>query len=215
MKYSGWVWWHVLLKLGVALPILLWLSIRFGDYYAQFLLPLYRAVLAFALPDYSVLSLHITMSHGEALIAASVIAINSQVIGIRQVPAGFTVDASTLLAHALKHVLIVATAIVVWPNLNGYGRAVRALICAPLLLMIEALDIPLVLAGAVNDVVIANVAPNQTDHSWLVAWIHVMDGGARMALPLLSTFIAAAIHSALLNFWPPRNRARQHQSQPQ
>lgn len=183
--------WCVALKLALTLPLLLWLSNRYAIDYAEILLPLYRVVLNTALHDYSVLSIGVSTQGGEVVVVAKLFAFQEQLIGNRHLPAGFTVDASTLVGHALKHAVIIVTAAIVWPRLTVSERLIRVLISLPLLIVIEALDIPLVLASAVRDLVISNVAPDQAARSWLIDWTHIMDGGGRTALSLAAACVAA------------------------
>lgn len=183
--------WVVAIKLVLVLPILLWLSNRFAINYAEIFLPLYRVVLNAALHDYSILSIGVSTQGGESVIAAKLFAFQEQSIGGRRLPAGFTIDASTLVGHALKHVVIILTAAIVWPRLTASERLIRVLISLPLLIVIEALDIPLVLASAVRDLVLSNIAPDQAARSWLIDWTHIMDGGGRIALSLAAVGVAA------------------------
>lgn len=183
--------WAIAIKLMLALPMLMWLSNRYAVNYAELFLPLYRVVLNAALHDYSVLSIGVSTQNGEAVVVAKLFAFQEQLIGGRYLPAGFTVDASTLVGHALKHLVIIMTAAIVWPRLTVSERLMRVLISLPLLIVIEALDIPLVLASAVRDLVISNVAPDLAARSWLINWTHIMDGGGRIALSLTAACVAA------------------------
>lgn len=61
---------------------------------------------------------------------------------------------------------------------------------APLLLM-EMLDVPLVLLGSNEDLLLANIAPGTA--SLLVAWMNFMNGGGRRALSIAAALAAAGL----------------------
>jgi hypothetical protein len=48
------------------------------------------------------------------------------------------------------------------------------------------LDVPLVLLGSIEDLLIANIAPDT--FSFLVAWMNFMNGGGRLALSIVAAF---------------------------
>jgi len=179
-------WLHLLLRTVIALAVLLWLGQRWGHYYVEALFPLYHAVLDVALPDFAVLHLNTLAQNGEPLVAVHLQTIRSVAGTAHSLPAGVTIDASTLAAHALKHIVIILGAIVIWPGITPRERGVRLLLSVLPLLLLEAIDIPLALAGAVQDLLAANLSPNiGNNESWLTAWLHMLDGGGRLALSLL------------------------------
>lgn len=97
-----------------------------------------------------------------------------------------TIDASTLAGHALKHAVIVIGAALIWPSLSLRERGVRLLLSILPLLFLEAIDVPLALAGAVQDLMTANHPLNSANGgTWLTSWLHMLDGGGRLALSLL------------------------------
>jgi len=178
------------IKMGVVLALMLWMSQRWGHYYVEALLPLYRTVIDLVLTDYRVVSLRLIPQNGELTVAAHLTTIKAQLIDGHKLPVGVTLDASTLADHALKHLIIVACGILVWPNLKPTERGVSLLLSAPLLLILECIDIPLAIAGAVQDLVFFNFSSNYAGHKPLiVTWLHILDGGGRLALSVLTVLI--------------------------
>ncbi len=184
------------LRLALVLPLLVIAAQRGGEAYGRFWLPWYQTVLRGALPDYRVASLTVARHHDEWQIAARVLAADYQDIGGRLLPPGFTVTASTLLDHALIHPLILLAAALAWPGLSWRQRLLRLLLSLPLLGLLESLDVPLSLAGAVSDVVTWQASQGFAPASVLTDWSVMLDGGGRLALSL-----AAAVVCAVLQGW--------------
>lgn len=197
----------IVLRLGLWLPLLLWLAWVWGWYYADFLLPLYRVVLGWVLPDFSVIYIGIGLKH-EYVFKALLIAERAMLIEGKFLPSGFTVDASSPVYIALIHPIMLAAAALSWPRLTWKGRWLRLLLSLPFLLLLEALDTPLVLASSVLDWLSYNVNPAADDASKLLDWGNVMDGGGRYALTLAAAVIAAGLHA-----WINDYRARSAQVQ--
>lgn len=179
-------WLLLTIKISLALALLIWLTRHWGYYYVEALLPLYRAVLNLTLRNYEVLNLNLSNQNGEPIVAAHFITTNPQTIDGHLLSAGITLDASTLAGHALKHLIIIISTVLVWPNLTLRERAIRLLSSLPLILLLEVVDIPLAIAGAVQDLVFFNLSSDYaTNKPFLVTWLHVLDGGGRLALSLL------------------------------
>lgn len=195
-------WLFLTIKISSALALLIWVTQRWGHYYIEALLPLYRTVLNFTLHNYVVLNLNILNQNNELTVAAHFITKNPQTIDGHLLPSGVTLDASTLAGHALKHLIIIISAVLVWPNLTLRERSFRFLLSVPLILLLEAVDIPLAIAGAVQDIVFFNLSSTYaTSKPLLVTWLHVLDGGGRLALSLLVALIACLIQNK-----PPKKR---------
>lgn len=186
----------IVLRLGVWLPLLFWLAWVWGWNYADFLLPLYRYVLDAALPDFGVVYLGIGLER-EYVFKAQVIAERLILVEGQIMPAGFTVDASTPMYIALIHPIVLAVAALVWPRLTWRGRALRLLLSLPFLVLLEALDTPLVLASSIRDLLSYSANPVADAASKLIDWTHVMDGGGRYAFALAAAFAAAGLHAWL------------------
>lgn len=179
------------LKLSVVLGLLIGITQRWGVYYVDALRPLYRSVINLILRDYQVVNLSLSYQHAEAIVAAHLITTKPQIIGGHILPAGVTLDASTLADHALKHVIIILAGILLWPGLTPRERVFRFLLAVPFIFLLEVVDIPFAIAGAVQDVVSFNLLPDYaTNKPLLVIWLHMLDGGGRLALSVLVALIA-------------------------
>lgn len=186
----------IAMRLAWGIPVLIWLGEAYGRYYTNFWLPWYRFILEFILPDYRLLSLDLVWRGGESLIAGKFISTGFQVIHGQVAAAGFTVNASTLMGHALLHPIMLTAAVLAWPRLNWTERAIRMLASVPFLVVVETLDIPIVLASTVTDMVSWSASPEAAAASQFINWSMVLNGGGRMAL-----IIAAAIGAAHFHTW--------------
>jgi len=63
--------------------------------------------------------------------------------------------------------------------------------------LLQVLDVPLVLASSVNDLLSYGIDPAADQASRLVDWVRLMDGGGRFALAITGVFAAAALHGLL------------------
>lgn len=186
----------IILRLLIWLPILLWAAWAWGWHYAEFWLPLYQRVLDWALPDFGVVYLGIALSH-EYVFDTQVMAERSMLVQGQILPAGLMVNASTPLYAALIHPLVLATAALVWPLQGWRARLLRLVLSLPCLLVLEVLDVPLVLASSVSDLLSYMVNPQADAASLRVDWTRVMDGGGRFALSIAMAFVAALLHQAI------------------
>jgi uncharacterized membrane protein len=185
----------IVLRLLVWLPVLLWAAWAGGWQYADFWLPWYRHMLDWALPDFGVVYLGIALGH-EYVFDAQVMAERAMLVQGQILSAGLTVNASTPMYIALVHPIVLAAAALVWPRLHWRARLLRLLLSLPFLFVLEGLDVPLVLASSVNDLLSYSLDPAADAASLRVDWPRVMDGGGRFALSLALAFAAALLHRA-------------------
>lgn len=170
----------------LAYLVLLGLSLQFGQQYIELLLPLYRWEIAWLAPDYHLVSLAIADSHNESVIALNLDLVRYTVVAGHALPPTSGISSSTLVGHALQHPLIMLSLLAAWPASSNFQRVKLFLIALPPLLLLEALDVPLVLLGSIEDLMIANIAPDT--FSFLAAWMNFLNGGGRLALAIVAAF---------------------------
>jgi hypothetical protein len=85
------------------------------------------------------------------------------------------------------------------PVSNIQHRVALLFMAVPLLLLVEMLDVPLVLLGSVEDLILANTAP--TANSFLINWMNFMNGGGRLALSIAAALIAFGGGRILSRTW--------------
>lgn len=155
-------------------------------------LPLYRWEIGVLSPDFHVDSLVLHTEHGETVVALTLRFIHTQVIGGHLIPAGGTLWSSTLAGHTLQPLIILLSVVVAWPIRSKRGRIPLLLSALPFILLVELLDVPLVLMGSIQNLIIADLTPDT--HSWLVIWMNVMNGGGRLALGMVGALLAVACY---------------------
>lgn len=168
--------------------ILLLLSIQFGQRYVKFLLPLYRSEISWCAPDYQIQSLEVKESQGEAVVALKLKLMRYTAVQGHLLTPGGEASSSTLAGHALQHVLLMASLLIAWPVASIFQRISLFFIAVPFWALVEFLDVPLVLLGSIEDLILANVAPDAT--SLLVTWMNFMNGGGRIAISIVMVLIS-------------------------
>lgn len=169
---------------------LLGLSLQFGQHYVEFLLPLYRWEIGGLSPDYRISSLALEDYRGEAVVSLTLEMVRYSVVAGHVLPPGGSISSSTLAGHALQHPLLMLSLLVAWPA-TRLPRRISVLVIAVLfLLLVEMLDVPFVLLGSIEDLIMANIAPDST--SFLVAWMNFLNGGGRLALSIAAALAAVA-----------------------
>jgi hypothetical protein len=89
--------------------------------------------------------------------------------------------------------------LVAWPVTSITRRIALLCMSVPLLLLVEMLDVPMVLLGSIEDLILANVAPDTT--SFLVGWMNLMNGGGRLALSIAAALAAFGVGRILSRTW--------------
>jgi hypothetical protein len=176
-----------------ALTALVWLA---GDHYVRTWLPMYRAVLRATLPDgLAIEGPALRALEGQRTIAVAVTATRHLSFGGKVAPPGGRIDASTLAGHALQHPVLIGALVLAWPGLRR-RRLIAVAAALPLLAAVEAVDVPLVLRGAIEDAILAGAGADPHPAP-VVRWMTLLNGGGRIALSLAAGVVAvAAAHAS-------------------
>lgn len=172
-------------------------------------LPLHRLVVEAMIPDsWRLVSMRITEEKQESFITVRVETDRPGFLGGELIPAGLGMNGSTLLGHALQPPLLMLTLLLAWLFLAPGPKAGPILLSLPLLLLVEAVDVPLVLVGSLHDILHANFAPH-SPAPITVRGMHLLNGGGRQALSLAAAITAitlgAGIQTRLTRFRSHRN----------
>lgn len=170
-----------------------------GIQYGRMLLPVYQWSVETLTPYFKVQSLQIERENGESIIKIHARTAASRQLGGRSVQNGVPVSSSTLLGHALQHVIILFTAALSWPVGAWRERGILILLAMPGLILIEILDIPVVLAGALEDLVLANYDPGLLSSSLLVRGMDFMNSGGRLMLSLVISALIVVVWKAWIS----------------
>ena len=187
---------------------LLVLSLHFGGDYVSMLLPLYRWELSQLAQDYQIQTLQLVDSHGEAVVALTLLT-RYFVFGSQVIHPDISISCSTLMGHALQHLLLMLSLVIAWPTSKLSQRILRLACALPFLLLVEMLDIPLVLLGSVKDLISANFAHGAG--SLAIDWMNFINGGGRLALSIAGAVVAICCTHLLLIYQKKwlKNRAIQ------
>lgn len=178
-------------------------ALAWGPLYVEGCLPLYRAVFSALAPQYRLDALD-TLPSGEAVIAAAVTTRELFAVGGGLVPAGLAMTASTLAGHALQPPTLLFAIGLAWRLRGAAARALQLVLLGAMLVVIEAVDVPLVLLASVYDLLYANFAVPGVRPSWLVSWMDALNGGGRLVLSVAAAVAASLAAAHLITPAPPR-----------
>lgn len=169
-----------------------------GDQYVRVFLPIYQWSFERLTPYLEIQSMRIELENGER-----VVKVRARTAGVRQLDAGrlqagVPISSSTLAGHALQHAIVVLTMIFIWPTRVWWEHGVFVAFSIPALIIVEALDIPLVLAGAMEDLVLSNFDPGKLPSSPLVQGMHFMNSGGRLAVSLVAAMLVVISWETIL-----------------
>jgi hypothetical protein len=187
----------IALRLVLSLPVLLWLGWLWGENYANLFLPLYREVLSAALDGFNFTGMEISHTRTEFVIKASYTIEKILVVGANTVPSGVDGYVHAPVYYTVTHPIILAAAALAWPALNWRGRLIRLQVSIPFLILLEALDIPLVMVSSITDAVAQTYDPAGYLLAKPIDWTRFLEGGGRSALCIAAAFLAAWLHELL------------------
>jgi len=179
-----------LMRAGAACAALTAPMLAWGERLIEPGLAMFAGVVELLLPDFAVTSIDVRSANGEAVIAAVVTLRHYAVYGGHLVEPGASITASTLLAHAWQPALIIAAIVAVRRHALWTQFAATLLRASLAFAAVALLDIPFVLAGAVEDMLAAATVPRTNPP--LVAWMNFLNGGGRLALAAAGGIAAVA-----------------------
>jgi hypothetical protein len=110
-------------------------------------------------------------------------------VGAGKLPAGVGITSFTLLAHSVQHLVFLFIVI-------GIGRCyiststyrILALTCVAII-VIESLDVPFVLIGSIEDLLLSSFEPGAETDSFWVGWMNIMNNGGRIGLCMITGWL--------------------------
>jgi len=162
---------------------------------SNLLLPMFCAQIEAIEPALKVDRLAVGTQHeqGEPLYLLDISARAPLKVGPSIVPTGTSISASTLIGHSTQNFLLLFL-LVTWAGRSEIkSLLLRIALAAPLWIAIEMIDTPMVLLGAVFDLLFSNLAPTETN--FVVAWTKIQENGGRLAFALCAAVIVLAVES--------------------
>jgi hypothetical protein len=182
------------MRLAGAYAVLLLLAVILSEPIVNTVLPLLRWELGWLLPDFRIDRLAVVSSGYERVIALSAETLRPIDLGGIW-PAGVMLESSTLLGHALQPALLALSLLWAWPVRGGFER-VALLVCGLVaLLLVALLDTPVVLAGALVDLMAAQSA--SAPEPLLATLMNFLNSGGRLLLGLMVVALATALFGAV------------------
>lgn len=187
---------NIALRFAAAYGVLLTLSVIFAEAMVSAVIPLFRWELMCLLPDFRVIDLSIITPSSEHLVALQMeVARPVNLGGIW--PVGAALNSSTLLGHILQPAVLALSILCAWP-VRGLRAQGLLLFCGVIAAAIMLLcDVPVVLAGAIIDVMAASSPYPPTQPLPLVVLMNFLNGGGRLLLAFVAVFVALLIFAAV------------------
>lgn len=193
----------IALRFAVAYVVLLTLSVVFAETWVSAVLPLFRWELMWLLPDFRVIDLSIVASSSERLIALHMEVARPVNLGGLW-PAGAALNSSTLLGHVLQPAVLALSILCAWPVRSARARGLLLLCGAITVAMTLLCDVPVVLAGAIVDVMVASSPYPPTQPLPLAVLMNFLNGGGRLLLAFVAVFGALLLFAVATPSAPMR-----------
>lgn len=161
-----------------------------GAFYGHLLLPLFRWEISTFFPLFRIMRLGLVRQGTEIFFTLQSVFPQACLVGTTLLPAGTMLTGSTLLGHALQHpIILLPMTIAAWMTQRENGR--RLLVFSLLFLFaIELLDVPLVLVGSMENLLLEQFAPGGVSSSFVIYWMNFLNDGGRLALSITGGILA-------------------------
>lgn len=170
---------------GLVAVTLAWLVYRFETSLLDGVVPLFRAELGLLMPEFRLDYLDWKFDRNEAVFALTATLTEHRVVLGRVLPPGVSINASTLAAHAWVHPVLMLSLLAAWPGIARRRKPLLLLLGLPFVLMAELLDVPIMLWGALEDLIYYQLDPARVSESIGSRAQHFLDGGGRYAVSIL------------------------------
>jgi hypothetical protein len=193
---------HENLRVGLVLigvyALLLLAAFRLGDLYVTAWLPLLKLEVQWLLPKgLRCDSVVLVSQQAQRLIELHAVTTIRQAFANGVLPAGVALKASTLQAYVLYHPVIIFATLAAWPA-HGWRRRIALLLLGiPCVLITTSLDIPFVLGGLAQDLILGNFAPTDARNDPRALYYTFVHGGGRLGIAVAGALCTALIAQRL------------------
>lgn len=185
MKYFYAGWQLPVIRALLALSVSLGLASFCLEEYASMLLRVIEHALAFWSPEFRVLDIQVLSKGRDTVIEAVLLVREYFVFYGRVIPAGGTINTSTLAGHMLVHVVLLTTLLAAWPASSLRSYLARLLLALPALVLLAWLDVPLIMTGSMHALILESLAPESLPTARFVLAMQFLENGGRYLLILL------------------------------
>jgi hypothetical protein len=168
-------------------------ALFYGREIATGLLPLLRWEIAQLTPHYEIRDLSVAHASGETAITVSVKTAYPRLYDGRYLPADVPMRSSTLLGHLLQPLVVMLSLISTAALLRRQRALPLVLFAIPAAVAVVMLDVPFVLVGALEDLVLSTGLSSDAYRSPWVTWMNLLNGGGRLALGIGAALVVIAI----------------------
>lgn len=186
------------LVLTATITILILIAARFGDSITSILLPAFKSEIELLVPQVRINALSVGKAGADSVIRLDASPAPVVVVAGRLLPLApqtrFRI--STLTGHVSQAGILFIAVLIAWPATSPGTRLARLALGVPLLPLLSLIDVPMVLASELNQTLRELAA--ESSLAPLDAWKQFLEGGGRLALPI----VAAAITISFDKAWP-------------
>lgn len=175
---------HTLLRLIVVYVTLLGIMRFVGDSYCRLWLPLLRAELSCLLPADALVDVSLAMRAGEQVYLAQ-IALNRAPVGSPDSGGSDIFAVSVLSGSVVQSLLIVLSVVLASVGRNARQRCLALFGVMMVVTMLVSIDVPLLMLGAMNDVLCEQQVPACLHTSVLARYGSALERGGRLAMAVL------------------------------
>ena len=181
-----------------AASCLLWLGVALtaSRDIAGGLLPLMNWEIAWLAPEYTLTNLRLARIGLEDTILAEFSTRSPRIVGARYMPAGIPIESSTLAGHLLQPLVMMLSLVTTACLLRRRRTAAMVLLSIPAALVLVTADVPFVLVGALEDVVLSTQTALPVHSPW-VTWMNFLNSGGRPALGIGAALAVISLARAM------------------
>ena len=185
------------LRVAAAVVVLAAIAWRFGDSFTERLLPLIAWEIESVVPQIRVLAVSIGKGGAETVVGAQAGPAPVVMIAGKLLPLAphSRFETSTPAGHVLQPLVLLLAVLIAWPTRNRIRYLLRLASALPLLALMSMIDVPLVLAAELEAALIDLANPGA--FSLLGAWKDFLEGGGRLAVPIVLASSVLALTEAL------------------
>lgn len=161
----------------------------FETQYARLMSPFYRAVIVTIAPDYDVKEFILDVKGPTPRFVLELRNNVPRYIQGQYLPEGGVYKSTTLVSHAVLHTVLMIIILLSSLLITGKKPVMMLFMFMPMLMLVEYADIPFVLTGSIEDIILYSVDPALTRSSSLVNWMHFLNGGGRIGLSVSAALV--------------------------
>ena len=192
----------VIVSLGFVLVTLL--SQFLNPFIETVLLPIFTVVINLIGDYYRVTQFSIGHMSGNAdeLYKLTVITTKEVQFPLDKINAGGELSSQTLIGHTQQHFFVLFGILFISLAKQPKKLLLALLLGIPGWLLIEILDVPWVLCGAIEGLVFSYVDPESLDTSPLLIWTRILNSGGRIAISIIVGLIIIQASERLTTLKP-------------